>query len=56
MSYAADPAPVTEWFHDQVASGAQPVRMNGPMSPDAMNVPVRNQVLTMKVDPTSTRR
>ena len=54
--YAAEPAPVTEWFHDQTASGAQPRRMNGPMSPVAMNVPVRNQVLTTNVETTSTTR
>ena len=56
MVYPADPAPVSWWFHDQGTSGAQPRRMNAPMSPPAMNVPVRNQRLTTRAaTPNSTR-
>ena len=56
MVYPAEPAPVVWWFHAQLTSGAQPRRMNGPMSPVAMNVPVRNQRLTIRASSASTIR
>ena len=44
---AALPAPLTVWFHDEVASGSQPCRIHGPMSPVEMKVPGTNQRLTI---------
>ncbi len=43
---AALPAPLTVWFQDDIASGSQPWRIHGPMSPVEMNVPGTNQRLT----------
>ena len=47
MVWAAEPAPETWWFQDHAISGVQPRRINAPMSPVEMNVPARNQVLTI---------
>ncbi len=47
MVCAADPAPLIWLFHAQAMPGSQPRRMNGPMSPVEMNVPVTNQRLTI---------
>ena len=43
---AALPAPLMVWFHDESASGAQPCRIHGPMSPVEMKVPGTNHRLT----------
>ena len=44
------------WFQDHKTPGSQPCRMNGPMSPVAMNVPARNHRLTISVEMAITMR